>query len=285
MKYSSGYLGVIGLSLGLVACGGGSDSSPRDVVSDPTYQSPISYEGMTLVWAEEFESDTLDLSSWSYDTGNGCPSLCGWGNNELEYYTDSPENSYVADGKLVIEAKNESIMGAHYSSAKLVTRDKKTFKYGRIDVRAKMPTGQGIWPAIWMLPAENVYGGWPASGEIDITELVGNEPEKIHGTVHYGSSLGYHQSSGDSYSLAAGDFSDDFHVFSVIWAKDTIQWLVDGVTFHSASRATLGTNTYPFNESFYLIMNVAVGGNWPGSPTDETAFPQTMIVDYVRVFQ
>lgn len=282
MKYSCYYLGAICLSLGLVACGG---SSGEGASSGPTGESPTSYEGMTLVWADEFESDALDSNSWSYDVGDGCPSLCGWGNNELEYYTASAENSYLADGKLVIVAKPDSIMNSNYSSAKLVTRDKQTFKYGRIDIRAKMPTGRGIWPAIWMLPADNVYGGWPTSGEIDIVELVGHEPEKIHGTVHFGPAVGYSQNSGNSYSLAAGAFADKFHVFSIIWSQDSIQWLVDGVRYHAISRASVGTNTYPFNESFYLILNVAVGGNWPGSPTSETVFPQTMNVDYVRVFQ
>lgn len=287
MKYTIGYLGAAFLSLGLVACNGGADTRSTGVVTipDPIDLGSISYEGMTLVWAEEFESDTLDLSSWSYDTGDGCPSLCGWGNNELEYYTDLPENAYLAGGNLVISAKPENIMGSHYSSAKLVTRDKKTFKYGRIDIRAKLPTGQGVWPAIWMLSADNTYGGWPTSGEIDIAELVGHEPAKIHGTAHYGPALGYSQSSGSSYSLTTGDFSDEFHIFSIVWAQDSIQWLVDGVRYHSMSRATVGTNIYPFNESFYLILNVAVGGNWPGTPGDDTVFPQTMIVDYVRVFQ
>ena len=136
-----------------------------------------------------------------------------------------------------------------------------------------------------MLPADDVYGGWPTSGEIDIVELVGLEPEKIHGTVHFGPPVGYSQSSGDTYSLPTGDFSDEFHVFSIVWAQDSIQWLVDGVRYHSITRADVGTNTYPFNEEFYLILNVAVGGNWAGAPGAQTVFPQTMMVDYVRVFQ
>ena len=291
MKYRNSYLGVMCLSLGLVACGGGSSSSPSsgDVVVDATDASRTSYEGMTLVWADEFESEALDLSSWSYDVGDGCPSLCGWGNNELEYYTSSSDNSYLADGNLVITAKSEHIQNSSYSSAKLITRGKREFKYGRIDVRAKMPTGQGLWPAIWMLPTDNVYGTWPASGEIDIVELVGHEADRVHGTVHFGPAVGVSQNSGSSYSLAAGEFADDFHVFSTVWAEDSIQWLVDGVRYHSISRAsvgaTVGTENYPFNETFYLIFNVAVGGNWPGAPDGTTELPQSMTVDYVRVFQ
>lgn len=285
MRHKKEYLGAIFLTIGLVACGGGSDTAPEALTPDVAYHGAISYEGMTLVWADEFESDTLDLTAWSYDIGDGCPSLCGWGNNELEYYTSSSENSYLADGNLVIEAKPENIMNAHYSSAKLTTKDKQSFKYGRIDIRAKMPTGQGIWPAIWMLPTENIYGGWPASGEIDIVELVGHEPDKVHGTVHFGPPVGYSQSSGGFASLSSGEFADRFHVFSIIWAEDSIQWLVDDVLYHSITSASTGMNTYPFNEEFYLIMNVAVGGTWPGAPGTQTVFPQTMRVDYVRFFQ
>lgn len=287
MKYSNSYLGVMCLSLGLAACGGGSSSSSGG--GETTGQSPTSYDGMTLVWADEFEGETLDLSSWSYDIGDGCPSLCGWGNNELEYYTSSSDNSQLIDGQLVITARPENILNSRYSSAKLITRDKREFKYGRIDVRAKMPTGQGLWPAIWMLPADNVFGNWPASGEIDIAELVGHEPEILHGTAHYGPAVGFSQSSGRSYALTEGEFADDFHVFSTIWAEDSIQWLIDGVRYHSITRAsvgaTVGSENYPFNESFYLILNVAVGGNWPGVPDGSTVFPQSMTVDYVRVFQ
>lgn len=287
------FVGVTVLFLVLTGCGGGSTDNGTDIpemepvrlISDIGYQTPTAYSGMTLVWADEFESDSLDLTSWSYDVGDGCPSLCGWGNNELEYYTASSNNAYQTEGKLVIEAKPEVIASSHYTSAKLLTRGKQQFKYGRIDIRAKLPEGQGIWPAVWMLPVDNVYGGWPSSGEIDIAELVGHEPAKIHGTIHFGPSLGYSQSRSGSHTLTEGSFADEFHVFSIIWQEDEIQWLVDDIEYHAISRGDVGTNTYPFNQEFYLIMNLAVGGNWPGAPGDETVFPQSMMIDFVRVFQ
>ncbi len=185
---------------------------------------------------------------------------------------------------MVIEAKKESFGGREYTSSKIVSRGKKTFKFGRIDIRAKLPYGKGIWPALWMLPEKNVFGGWPRSGEIDIMELVGHEPGKTHGTVHFGPGPGSTQIS-RSYSLPSGRFNDQFHVFSVEWKEDQIRWCMDDVLFSTVNKADVGTATYPFNEEFFFIINLAVGGNWPGNPDATTSFPQWLIVDYVRVFQ
>lgn len=246
------------------------------------YEAPTSYEGYSLVWQDEFNGTTLDQSAWSFENGDGCPNICGWGNNELEYYR--PDNLFFQDGKLIIEARPESVGGKNYTSSKILTRGKKTFKYGRIDIRAKLPRGQGIWPAFWLLPQNNVYGGWPRSGEIDLMELVGHEPNRTHGTLHYGPGPGSTQFN-RSTTLPSGTFNDEFHVFSLEWKEDQIKWLVDGNVFSTATKAGLNTATYPFNEEFFLIFNLAVGGNWPGNPDATTTFPQWLIVDYIRVYQ
>lgn len=237
-----------------------------------------------LVWSDEFNNGSLNLNDWMFETGDGCPGLCGWGNNELEYYTSRPENLFFHNGNLVIEARKEDYSGRSYTSAKIVTRGKKSFKFGRMDIRAKLPKGKGVWPAIWMLPQQNVYGVWPKSGEIDIMELVGHEPNKVYGTVHFGPGPSSTQYS-RGYQLPTADFSTDFHVYSIIWDSNSIQWLVDGQVFSSFTKTDVGSATYPFNEEFYFIINLAIGGNWPGSPDATTVFPQQLVVDYIRVYQ
>jgi beta-glucanase (GH16 family) len=164
----------------------------------------------------------------------------------------------------------------------MTTQDKKFFKFGRIDIRAKLPVGKGIWPALWMLGTNINSVGWPACGEIDIMELIGTYPERVTGTMHWS---GTSQSKGLNYSLSTGDFSQQFHAFSIIWTQDNIQWFVDDQLYLSASSADVGVAAYPFNADEFFIFNVAVGGNWPGSPDNSTLFPQRMFVDYVRVFQ
>jgi beta-glucanase (GH16 family) len=248
------------------------------------YDAPTSYGGYTLKWSDEFNGTSLDQNNWAYETGDGCPNLCGFGNNELQYYTNSADNLYFQDGKMIIEARQQSVAGKNYTSARIKTQGKKTFKYGRIDIRAKLPFGKGIWPAFWMLPQNNVYGTWPKSGELDIMELVGHEPNKVHGTLHYGPGPGSTQFTQNKV-LSSGTFNDEFHVFSIEWKQDQIQWLIDGNVFSTANKAAFGGNNYPFNEDFYLLFNLAVGGQWPGSPDATTFFPQWLIVDYVRVYQ
>lgn len=237
-----------------------------------------------LVWADEFNGNSLNLDNWAFETGDGCPNLCGWGNNELEYYTNRPENLFFQNGHMVIHARKEDFNGKSYTSAKIVSRGKKVFRFGRMEIRAKLPKGKGIWPAIWMLPQQNVYGNWPRSGEIDIMEMVGHEPNKVHGTVHYGPGPGSTQFS-RSYTLPNTDFSADFHVFSITWDANVIQWYVDGNLFGTFTHTDAGSATYPFNEDFYFIINLAVGGNWSGSPDATTTFPQELAIDYIRVYQ
>jgi beta-glucanase (GH16 family) len=251
-------------------------------ISNTGYDAPTSYTGYSLVWKDDFNGTALDQSAWSFENGDGCPNVCGWGNNELEYYR--PENLFFQDGKMVIEARQETFGGKNYTSTKILTRGKKVFKFGRIDIRAKLPRGKGIWPAFWLLPQNNVFGGWPRSGELDLMELVGHEPGKVYGTLHYGPGPGSIQ-FGRNYSLPSGTFNDEFHVFSIEWKQDQIKWFVDGNLYATANKSDFGTNNYPFNEDFFLIFNLAVGGNWPGSPDATTVFPQWLIVDYIRVYQ
>ena len=252
--------------------------------SNNGYDAPDSYPGYELVWSDEFNGSALDAGSWVFDAGDGCPGLCGWGNNELQYYTNSPDNLFFQDGKLIIEARKESYGGKNYTSSRIKTAGKKAWTFGRIDIRAKLPEGRGIWPAFWMLPQESPLGQWPTSGEIDIMELIGSEPKRSHGTVHFGPGPGSTQIS-RSFSLDEGKFSEQFHVFSLEWKENEIQWLIDGNLFSTVRKSDLGTSQYPFNEPFYLLINLAVGGNWPGAPDADTYFPQHLIVDYVRIYQ
>ena len=256
----------------------------RILINNTGYDAPAQYAGYALTWRDEFDGNTADPATWSFESGDGCPNLCGWGNNELQYYTNSTENLFFQDGKMVIQAKKETYGGKNYTSARIKTQAKKPGKFGRIDIRAILPTGKGIWPAFWLLPQSNVYGTWPRSGELDLMEMVGHEPNKVHGTLHYGPGPGSTQIS-RSYTLPSGTFHDQFHVFSIEWTQDQIKWYVDGNLFSTVNKADFGSVNYPFNEEFYLIINLAVGGNWPGSPDANTSFPQYLIVDYVRWYQ
>ncbi|HUR10651.1 MAG TPA: family 16 glycosylhydrolase [Flavitalea sp.] len=249
------------------------------------YDAPTTYAGYTLSWKDDFDGPALNTAAWSFQNGDGCPALCGWGNNELEYYTDRTDNLFFQDGKLIIEAKNELFNNRPYTSSKIISAGKKSFKFGRIDIRAKLPKGKGIWPALWLLPQNNVYGGWPTSGEIDLMEMIGHEANRVYGTAHYGQAWPNNLNKGGNYTLFDGVFNDQFHVFSIEWKVDQIKWFVDNTLFFTLNKSDVGTSQYPFNEEFYFIINLAVGGNWPGSPDGTTYFPQWLIVDYVRVYQ
>ena len=247
-------------------------------VTSEGYMSATSYPGKTLVWSDEFDGESIDLSNWTYDLGAG-----GWGNQELQNYTSNSENSHVANGNLMIVAIDE---GTHYTSARMKSIGLQEFQYGRIDVRAVLPKGQGIWPAIWMLGANFPSAGWPACGEIDIMELIGNTPSTVHGTVHYGPDWTQHNYTGGGTSIPSNQtFSDAFHVFSIDWSESGITWFLDDQPFFSVDNNLTGSHPYPFDNPFFFIMNIAVGGEWPGYPDSTTEFPQFMAVDYVRVFQ
>lgn len=241
-----------------------------------------------LVWSDEFEGGSLDEDKWSYQYGTGSSEgLNGWGNNELQYYTDREENIFIEDEMLHIVAREESHEGSNYTSARIRTINQGDWRYGRFEIRAKLPKGQGIWPAIWMMPTENVYGGWAASGEIDIMELVGHEPDAVHGTLHYGGQWPENTYSGNEYQLDDGTFNDDFHTFALEWEEGEIRWYVDGENYQTQTDWHSSDQSFPapFDEEFHMIMNVAVGGDWPGSPDGSTQFPQEMVIDYIRVYQ
>jgi len=250
------------------------------LIDNAGYASAASYPGMTLAWSDEFSGKIFNTASWTYETGGS-----GWGNNELEYYTNSVKNTFLTGGYLVIEARHETFGTNNYTSARLKTQDKKTFTYGRIDIRAKLPKGQGLWPALWML-GNNISQsgfGWPACGEIDIMELLGQNPQMVYGTAHWGIAGQGSIHHGGSYT--SNDFSGSFHVFSLLWDASKLTFLVDDVSYYTVNKADVVGGSYPFDRPFFFILNVAVGGNWPGSPNSSTTFPQRMIVDYVRVFQ
>lgn len=248
-------------------------------VENAGYTTPDSYPGYTLAWSDEFNGNSVNPANWTYEQGGN-----GWGNNELENYTDRKQNSFVSNGNLIIEARAETYSSSQYTSARMITKNKKIFKYGRVDIRAKLPKTKGIWPALWMLGNNIDAVGWPACGEIDIMELIGQEPSKMYTTLHYGSSVATHASYGTNYSLTGEGFDEKFHVFSIEWQQDTIKMYVDDNQVFACNKSVVGV-PYPFNDDFFFIFNIAVGGNWPGSPDGSTIFPQRMFVDYIRVFQ
>ncbi len=271
-------------------------------------------EGWKLAWADEFDGAAIDRSKWDFDLGNGFFSydanqwIAGWGNGELQFYTREPENAFVTNGMLHIRALKESIHGCGYSSARMKTRARDgsalfSRAYGRFEFRAKLPTGRGIWPALWMLPQEDAYGTWAASGEIDVLEVRGHEPGKILGTLHYGSRWPANVNSGAEHLLPAGQTVADFHVYALEWEPGAMRWFFDGACYSTqtfwwscskmdgpkgaapAAESDLNPWPAPFDRPFYLIMNLAVGGGFPGNPDATTKFPAEMLVDYVRVYE
>ncbi|MDT0552763.1 glycoside hydrolase family 16 protein [Urechidicola vernalis] len=271
----------------LVSCGGDgeTESAPtKDDIIDsgpdgpviPTsgHESATSYTGMSELWSDEFDGENLDEDNWNFQIGDN-----GWGNNELQNY--KRENVSLKDGNLIIEAKVE---GQGYTSSRINTTGKFTFKYGRVDVRAALPRGQGIWPAIWMLGENIETVGWPKCGEIDIMEMIGGSGREntVHGTIHW-DNAGSHANYGGNTILESGDFSDEFHVFSIVWDSEAITWYLDDKQYHVVDIIPSGLSE--FHEDYHFLINMAVGGNWPGNPDNTTNFPQFFIVDYIRVFQ
>ena len=243
-------------------------------------------EEMELVWADEFNEEGMpDTLKWGYDLGDGCPEVCGWGNNELQYYTDRSENARVERGHLVVEAHREPYENKDYTSTRLVSKNKGDWQYGYIEVRAKLPKGTGTWPAIWMLPTKWEYGGWPSSGEIDIMEHVGYNHGYVHGTVHtkaYNHGIGTQR--GDSVLVEDPDKA--FHIYAIEWTPEKIDFLADGKTYNSFANEESGFEAWPFDKPFHLLLNMAVGGDWGGAMgVDTTIWPRRMEVDYVRVYR
>ena len=245
--------------------------------------------GRTLVWSDEFNAPNdspVDSSKWVLESGGN-----GWGNEELEYYTARPQNAVQHDGNLVIKALEEKYTGSdgvtrNYTSARLKTQAKFSQKYGRFEARIKIPYGQGIWPAFWMLGDDIEKKGWPKCGEIDVMENIGKEPETVHGTIH-GPGYSGGKGIGAPFELPAGQrFADDFHVFAVEWEPKAIRFYVDDRLYTTRTPADLPQGAkWVYKHPFFILLNVAVGGGWPGNPDASTAFPQTMLVDYVRVYR
>jgi beta-glucanase (GH16 family) len=269
--------------------------------------------GWQLVWHDEFDGVALDRSKWDFDIGNGFYDyknqawVPGWGNEELQYYTDAPANVQVQGGQLTIRAQKESLHGCGYTSARLKTRKRDgtalfTTLFGRVEFRAQVPWGKGLWPALWMLPQHDRYGGWAASGEIDVMEIVGEKPHEVLSSLHYGSSYPKRTLTTHVHALPGGGTVASWHVYAVEWEPGEIRFYVDGVLTRThthwfscskrargqgvepKSAADLNPWPAPFDQPFYLVMNVAVGGNFPGAPNDATRFPAELVVDYVRVY-
>ena len=247
-------------------------------IPETGYSTPEIYAGMTLVWSDEFDGPSINSNNWTFEIGTG---NWGWGNNELQNYQE--DNTIIIDGNLVIEARRESLDNSNYTSSRLITRGKQSFQYGRVDIRAVMPYGQGIWPALWMLGSNHLQVGWPTCGEIDIMEMIGGGEgdNVVHGTAHWDQSG--HVSYGQSMTNNSGKLSEEYHVYSIIWDEQSIRWYFDDVNFNTIDITPAALSA--FHDDFYFIMNVAVGGVWSGNPDNTTLFPQWMIIDYIRVFQ
>ena len=266
-----------------------------------------------MVWNDEFEGDRVDPTKWDFDLGNGFYDyrnnlwIAGWGNEELQYYTAEPANVSVKDSLLTIRAVKESLHGCGYTSARLKTKRRDgtllfSTLYGRVEFRAKVPWGKGLWPALWMLPASDAYGGWAASGEIDVMEIVGDKPHEVLSSLHYGSGYPERTLHTNVHPLPGNGSVSDWHVYAVEWEPGEIRFYVDdvlaatesfwwscsktrdGAGLEARRAADLNAWPAPYDQPFYLLMNVAVGGNFPGVPSPDTQFPAELVVDYVRVY-
>lgn len=234
-------------------------------------------QAQELIFEEQFDGNKLNESNWNYELGNGCPNLCGWGNNERQSYTN--ENVAVKDGNLIITATKES---ESYKSGRITTKNKFEFQYGTIEVRAKLALGQGVWPAIWMLGSNISEVGWPKSGEIDIMEYVGKTPHEIHTTLHAQDSYGQ---SKNTKITAIKEIEDGFHIYKCEWTQKAISFYIDGNLVYTFAPELKNENVWPFDQPFYVILNLAVGGNFGGPEVDDTIFPQEFVVDYVKVYK
>jgi beta-glucanase (GH16 family) len=236
-----------------------------------------------LVWSDEFNySGKPDSTKWNYDLGaNG-----GWGNNEMQCYTNDSKNVRVENGKLIIELHNDSLENKPFTSSRLVSKTKGDWLYGKIEVRAKLPKGKGTWPVIWMLPTDWEYGKWPASGEIDIMEHVGYDPGVIHGTIHTEAYNHIKQTQKEG-EITIPNAQDEFHVYAIDWKESEIKFLVDDKPYHTVARNSEDDfKGWPFDKRFHLLLNIAMGGNWGGKQgIDTNVWPQKMEIDYVRIYQ
>jgi beta-glucanase (GH16 family) len=245
--------------------------------------TPAAHGGWKLVWSDEFNGTLIDTNNWKFEAGNHN----GWGNHELEYYTGRPENAYVSNGLLHIVARREATNGFSYTSARMKTEGSFSWKYGRFEFSAKFPAGQGFWPAFWLMPDHSPYGGWPACGEIDMVENKGNYPAVVQGTIHYADSRGGSVHSSGLYTFVQNDGVTNFHTYDLQWATNSIQWFVDGKLYETQDHWSTVRAPFPapFDQPFYIIMNLAMGGDYGGNPDTNTVFPGEIQVDYVRVYE
>ena len=242
------------------------DPNPQPEVENP----------LELVWSDEFDGTELNSDHWSFDLGDGCPNLCGWGNNEFQNYTET--NHRLEDGFLIIKADNND----GYTSTRILTKGKKEFQYGRIEARLKLPTGAGLWPAFWALGADIDSVPWPDCGEIDIMEYVGKEPGQIFNAVHTRSSFG---NTVNTKVTLAPNVEDDFHVYRLDWKKDVLEFYFDETLVYRYVPQSLSSQHWPFNKPFFLLINLAIGGNFGGPVDPSLVFPREYRIDYVRVYQ
>ena len=263
-------------------------------VSCENTKTPVTEESRTesnlskLVWSDEFEySGFPDSTKWTYSVGDGCPDLCGWGNNELQYYTEKElKNARVENGILTIEVHQEKKGDRDFTSAKVITKGKGDWKYGRMEVRAKLPTGRGVWSAIWMMPSNtSIYGRWPKCGEIDIMENVGFDPDTIEASAHTGAY--YHTIGTQKHDrLYLPNSDEEFHTYALEWEEDEYRVYADSTHYFTFKNEGTGFMVWPFDQEFYLILNIAYGGNWGiQQGLDLEKLPQRMEIDYVRVYQ
>jgi beta-glucanase (GH16 family) len=254
----------------------GSACSSLSLTNQPT---PIAVpDGWNLIWHDEFDGKAIDSQNWTYDLGAG-----GWGNGEAQYYTSRPENARLENGMLVIEARQEKYEDSYYTSARLKTQGLQNFQYGRIEARLKVPSGKGLWPAFWMLGSSFNGSNWPDCGEIDIMEYIGREPDLILGTLHgpgYSGALGISAWNRQTYNIA-----DDYHTYAIEWEADEIRWYYDDAHYHTVTRVDVGDREWVFDQPFFIILNLALGGQLPGPVGLDTVFPNQYLVDYVRVYE
>lgn len=244
--------------------------------------SSLSAQCPNLIWSDEFNGSSLNEEDWNIQIGDGCDlGICDWGNSEQQWY--ARENLVVENGILKINARRENIGGKSYTSGRITTKGKQDFRYGYYEARIKVPAGGGLWPAFWMLSTDEVYGGWPASGEIDIMEWIGNEPEVLFGTLHYGQDFPNNSSTGDQLLLTDKAWSDDYHIYAIDWQEDYISWFVDGHRYGIKRPGNLSPERWPFDQDFHFLLNLALGGTFGGA-LSSTAIPATMEIDYLRVY-
>jgi beta-glucanase (GH16 family) len=263
------------ISLALALCGATASASTAPLADR---WSRLERPGWELVWHDEFDGPAIDRSRWTFDQGGL------WSNGELQFYTDRPANARSENGQLVLEARREEYGGNEFTSARLKTAGLAAFRYGRIEARMQVPAGQGLWPAFWMLGESFPRAAWPGCAEIDIVEVLGREPATAHATVH---GARFHGAAGitGAYTLPRGSLADAPHVFAIEWEPGVIRWYVDDVLYHTVTPRDLPDPAeWPFDKPFFIILNLAVGGNWPGDPVASTPFPAQLRVDYVRVY-